>query len=114
MSTLRPFFTRPIRAKKIILAVGHRCELCGSEQALDDLLIDTFLDEDLAEEHPPSHMEGFLLVLCFRCHSDLQEFKVPGEELDILIRQRDEAVRQKIREILEYNPKPYTPPDVDI
>lgn len=114
MSTLRFFTTYPIKAKKIKLAVGSRCELCSREHMLDNLEIHTTIDEDVAQQHPPAALEGFLLVLCTWCHCDLHVFAVPTFDQQALIRERPEMVRQVIREILSYTPKPYTPPDTDM
>jgi len=52
-----------------------------------------------------------LLVLCPRCHHDLHSFSVPLADQRELIAYRPYRVKQAIRAILGYRPKPYTPPD---
>lgn len=114
MSTLRFFATNPIKAKKIKLSVGSRCEICDREMALDDLEIHTFINgADFERTHLPS-LERFLLVLCSWCHWDLHAFDVTTADQEKLVEQRCEAIRQEIRKILAYISKSYTPPDTDL
>ncbi|MDD1672592.1 MAG: hypothetical protein LUO82_06295 [Methanomicrobiales archaeon] len=114
MTTLRFFYTYPIKAKKIKLVVSLRCELCGREHPLDELGIHTMIDEKVAQQQLPADLEGFLLVLCTWCHWDLHAFSVPISEQEELIRERPEMIRHQIRQILAYTPKPYTPPNTDM
>lgn len=114
MSTLRFLDTHAIKAKKIKIAVGHRCELCGRESPIDDLEIHALIDEQQAEGRLPVDLESFLLVLCFSCHSDLHRYGVTFDEESLLVSQRSAESRKNIRDILSYTPKPYTPPDTDM
>lgn len=109
MSTLRFFNTHYVKAKRTNLAIEARCELCGTEQALDNLEIHTFIDEDEAGEIPFTELKWFLLVLCSRCHYDLHRFLAATSEQEVLIQRRRNEIRQKIREILAYNQTIYTP-----
>lgn len=114
MSTFRFFNTHHIRAKRINLAAEARCELCGKEEGLDDLEIPSLIDEEAADKVPLHERESFLLVLCPRCHHDLHRFSAPLDEQQILIQMRREDIRQKIRVLLSYVPRSYTPPDSDM
>lgn len=112
--TFRFFNTHHIRAKRIKRAAEARCELCGKEEGLDDLEIHSLIDEEAAEKVPLHEREPFLLVLCSRCHHDLHRFSAPPDEQQILIQTRRENIRQKIRDLLSYVPRSYTPPDSDM
>lgn len=114
MSAHRFFLSHPIRGKKIKLAVGLRCELCGTGKPPDYLEIHTFADEDPTLEIAPADLEGSLLVLCSRCHHDLHAFDTTSEQQELLVRERPVAVRDEIRKILVYVPRPYTPPETDM
>jgi hypothetical protein len=118
MSLLSITIENPARGNRIKRAVGSRCELCGSEEALDNLVVHTIVGKEAGEEHPPLGMEPcmepFLLVLCFRCHGAMHAFDAPRGEQEALARQRPEPLRHKIRKILSYVPRPYTPPDTDM
>jgi hypothetical protein len=114
MSILRITIENPVRGNRIKRAVGLRCELCGSEEALDNLVVHAITSEDTGEEQPPGFMEPFLLVLCFRCHNAMHVFDAPPREQEELARQRPETLRREIRRILSCVPRPYTPPDTDM
>ena len=114
MSTLRFFLANHIKVKKIKLVIGSRCELCSREYALENLEIHTFLEKEVAAGHPPAYLERFLLVLCSRCHGELHTHAVSVPEQEALVQERPEPVREEIRAILAYMPKPYQPPEVDL
>ena len=101
----------PIRGNRIKRAVGSRCELCGKEEAPDNLVVHTIPGDG---ERPPGFMEPFLLVLCFRCHDAVHVFAAPPDEQEGLARQRPDAIRHEIRRILTCVPRPYTPPPTDM
>jgi len=114
MSTHRFFIDHPIRAKRVKIAVGCCCEICGSILPLEGLEIHA-LDpgrEAMRAGTTPSGEE--ILVLCFRCHEDVHEFLLPLEEQAWIVGMRDAEKRKKIREILSYVPRSYTPPESDI
>jgi hypothetical protein len=111
---LRYFAIHPIRAKKIKLAVGSVCELCGRDASLDDLEIHTFRTEEEASAHPPADWERFLLILCTWCHWDLHAYEIPIAEQEAMVDERPQGVRCAIREILAHVARPYTPPDTDL
>lgn len=114
MSTLRYFNTHYIKAKKVKLAAGSRCELCGYEERIEGLEIHALIDEERADGIPISGLEGHILVLCTRCHHDLHRFGAPVAEQENLVRRRDLDTRRIIREILSYLPRQYAPPDSDM
>ena len=106
--------THAIKAKKIKLTAGLRCELCGKQTALEDLEIHTLIDEEQASERPPVDLESFLLVLCFLCHHDLHRYGTSFHEQSLLVNQRPAEIRMRMREILAYVPRTYIPPDTDL
>jgi len=114
MSTLRFLLEHPIRARKVKEAVGSKCELCGKISNTDDLEVHTFIDPGKEQEMPAEELECFLLVICQRCHEDLHNLVAGSRAQEILVRQREESVRKKIRAILGYSPRPYNPPDSDV
>ena len=114
MSVLSITIQNPIRGNRIKRAVGLRCEVCGSGEALDNLVVHTIIGEEVGEEQPPGYMEPFLLVLCFRCHDAIHTFDAPPGQQETLARQRPEPLRKEIRRILSYIPRPYTPPDTNM
>jgi len=114
MSTPRFLLEHPLRARKVKEAVGSKCELCGKISNTDEIEVHTFIDTGKEQEMPAEELECFLLVLCSRCHDDLHDLPAGCEAQEMLVRQREESVRKKIRAILGYSPRPYNPPDSDI
>jgi len=114
MSLLRISIAKPIRGNRIKRAAGSRCELCGKEEAVDNLVVHTIIGDEEVYEYSPGCMEPFLLVLCFRCHEAVHVFAAPEDEQEALALQRPAAVRRVIRHILAAVPRPYTPPGTDI
>ena len=114
MSVLSITIQNPIRGNRIKRAVGLRCELCGDEEALDNLVVHAIIGEEREKDQSPEVMEPFLLVLCSRCHNAIHAFDAPPGEQEALARQRPETLRHEIRRILSYIPRPYTPPDTDM
>lgn len=114
MSTHRFFIDHPIRAKKVKLATGCCCELCGSSLPLEGLEIHTFSIGMQSVPPQPAVLEEHLLVLCARCHADIHEFSLPVSEQEWLVRMRDGHKKEEICSILGYVPRRYTPPESDI
>jgi hypothetical protein len=88
MSLLSITLKNPVRGNRIKRAVGSRCELCGGEEALDNLVVHAIIGEEEGEDQSPEVMEPFLLVLCFRCHNAIHAFDAPSGEQEALARQR--------------------------
>ena len=100
MSFLIITIENPVRGNRIKRAVDLRCELCGSEEALDNLVVHTIVGEGVREAQPTASMEPFLLVLCFKCHDAMHAFDAPPGEQEALARQRPEPVHREICRIL--------------
>ncbi len=114
MSTPRFLLEHPIRARKVKEAVGSKCELCGKAEEADSLEVHAFVNEDREGALPAEDLEGWLLVLCSRCHDDLHDLPAGCEAQEMLVGQREDSARRMIRAILGYIPKSYTPPDSDV
>ncbi len=114
MSFLGITLKNPIRGNRIKRAVGSRCEVCGCEEYLENLVVHTIIEEEEAFGHPPDCMEPFLLILCFQCHEAIHALDAPRHSQEALTMQRPEPLRREIRRILASVPRPYTPPDTDM
>lgn len=114
ISLISVSIAKPIRGNRVKRAVGSRCELCGKEEALDNLVVHASIEEEGELEQHPVLMEPFLLVLCFRCHDAVHVFAALLDEQEALARQRPATIREEIQEILARVPRPYTPPGTDI
>ena len=114
MSFLSITMKNPIRGNRIKRAVGSRCEVCGCEEYLENLVVHTIIEEEEAFGHHPEQMEPFLLVLCFPCHDAIHALDAPRSSQEELARQRPEPLRREIRRILSSVPRRYTPPDTDM
>jgi hypothetical protein len=102
-----------VKTKRIKLAVESRCEICGRQAGLEDMGIHSFLEE-AEDSYEPADLEQFLLVLCNGCHRDIHSYPITIQEQESLIQTRHKPVRENIRAILAYNPKPYSPPEIDM
>ncbi|HPM62356.1 MAG TPA: HNH endonuclease signature motif containing protein [Methanoregulaceae archaeon] len=114
MSFLSITMKNTIRGNRIKRAVGSRCEVCGCEEYLENLVVHTIIEEEEAFGHHPEQMEPFLLVLCFPCHDAIHALDAPRSSQEELARQRPEPLHTVIRRILSSVPRPYTPPDTDM
>jgi hypothetical protein len=104
----------PVRIKRIILATGCRCELCGKEILAADLEVHTIGPAGDRTGESTADLERELLVLCPRCHHDVHEEGVGDEDQRALLAFRRPEVTEEIRKILSTKPKPYVPPEVDL
>lgn len=114
MSTHRFFIDHPIRAKKVKLATGCCCELCGSSLPLEGLEIHTFSPGKQSVPPQPVVLEEHLLVLCARCHADIHESYLPVADQEWLVRMRDAHKKKEICAVIGYVPRRYIPPESDI
>ena len=114
MSFLHITLKNPIRGNRIKRAVGSQCEVCGTKEALENLVVHTIIEEGEGNEHSPGSMEPYLLVLCFRCHDAIHALDTPRSSQEALAWQRPEPLHRQIRQILSSVPRPYTPPDTDM
>lgn len=108
-----PLKLNPVKERRVKRSVGCRCELCG-EAFPADLLEIHLLPGDGRRVKPGPDLQREILVLCPRCHREIHEFRVPRADQKTIVRSRPAGIRREIRAILGYNPKPYTPPDVDL
>jgi hypothetical protein len=103
----------PVKSKKVKLAAGSRCELCG--EAYPPVLLEIHLlpgDGKRARQGPDLQRE--ILVLCPGCHREIHDCRVPRADQKTLVRSRPSQVRREIRAILGFQPGPYTPPESDL
>ena len=104
----------PVRIKRIILATGCRCELCGKEIPAADMDVHTIRTAGDRTGEVTADLEREILVLCPRCHHDVHEQGTGEEEQRELLSFRKPEVIQEIRKILSTKLKPYVPPEVDL
>ena len=104
----------PVRIKRIILATGCRCELCGKEILAADLEVHTIGAAGDRTGGSTADLERDLLVLCPRCHREVHEQAIGEDEQRALMAFRAAEVIEEIRKILSTKPKPYVPPEVDL
>lgn len=104
----------PVKAKRVKLAAGSRCEICNGEFPLPILEIHLISRAGGRREKPGPDLQREILVLCSPCHRQVHEFRVPRADQKTLVRSRSARVRREIRAILGYNPRPYTPPEADL
>ncbi|MEM2123925.1 MAG: hypothetical protein QXL43_01145 [Methanolinea sp.] len=115
MSTERYFTDHPARARRVKVALGCRCEICGDLLPPDALEVHSVPPRGERENREdPARLEGSVLFLCPRCHADVHEFDVPPRLQRRIVRARDPSAREEIRRILARVPRPYTPPETDI
>ncbi|MGA2161080.1 MAG: hypothetical protein ABSG28_02610 [Methanoregula sp.] len=107
-----PGLTR-VQEKKLKLAVEGRCELCSEYFALPFLEIHR-ISRRLYREmvRDPSTR---ILVVCHLCHHHIHRLPVRVKDQRAIVSRRSFSVRQDIRKVLGYTPKPYFPPyDTDL
>ena len=102
-----------MKERRLKSSVGCCCELCG-EAYPSDLLEIHLLPGARNQREPGPDLQREILVLCPRCHLQIHEFRLPRADQKILVRSRPAEVRKRIRAILGYHPKPYTPPESDL
>lgn len=113
MTSASESILNPVKAKKIKMAVGSACELCGRDYPLRDLEIH-LIQGGMFAEQAASDLCRNLLVLCPSCHYAIHDHRCPVKDQHHLVRYRSEGIAEAIRQILAHRPKPYRPPDVDM
>jgi hypothetical protein len=98
----------PVQEKKLKVAVEQNCELCSEYFAPEFLEIHR-ISRRLYREmvRDPSTR---ILVVCHLCHQHIHRLPVRVKDQRALVSHRSFFVRQDIRKILGYTPKPYSPP----
>ena len=102
-----PGLTR-VQEKKLKIAVEGNCELCSEYFALQFLEIHR-ISRRLYREmvRDPSTR---ILVVCHLCHHHIHRLPLRIRDQRAIVSRRSFFVRQDIRTILGYIPKPYSPP----
>ena len=98
-----------MQEKMLKRAVEGNCELCSEYFPLGLLEIHR-ISRRLYREmvRDPS---ARILVVCHLCHDHIHRLPVLVKDQRALVSRRSFYVRQDIRRILGYTPKPYSPPD---
>jgi hypothetical protein len=104
----------PVKAKRVKLAAGARCEICDGEFPLSILEIHLILQEGGRRTRGGPDLQREILILCPACHREIHTYRIPRADQKILVRSRQPGVRREMRRILGYKPKPYSPPEVDL
>jgi hypothetical protein len=99
----------PAQEKKLKIVVEGCCELCSEYFAFPLLEIHR-ISRRLYREmvRDPSTR---VLVVCHLCHQHIHRLPVRVKDQRAIVAGRSFFVRQDIRAILGYVPKPYAPPD---
>jgi hypothetical protein len=113
MTSASESLLNPVKAKKVKLAVGAACELCGREYPLRSLEIHRIQGETYAPR-TKDDLQHEILVLCPSCHHAIHAFSCPKEDQERLVGCRHAEIAEEIGRILAYRAKPYTPPEVDL
>ena len=106
----------PEQIKRIGQAIGSRCEFCSIRFPAPLLYFHCIYGENTAPDEKED-LEQMILVVCPVCHGLLHSLPPERRTWSMqkrLIRNRPLGVKRKIREILGYRSRPYTPPPVDI
>ncbi|HNY89625.1 MAG TPA: hypothetical protein PKL35_07585 [Methanoregulaceae archaeon] len=98
----------PEKSRELKSATGCRCENCSLEYPLALLEVHT-IGSTLSVETPHIDLQYYLLVLCPSCSRSFRSGKVALSLQRDLVRLRNRQVRRRMRAILSYQPKPYTP-----
>jgi hypothetical protein len=104
----------PVKAKRVKLAAGSRCEICDGEFRLSILEIHLVPREGGRSASAGPDLQREILILCPACHREIHAFRIPRADQKILVRSRPSGVRREMRRVLGYKPKPYSPPEVDL
>lgn len=106
----------PTKRKRIWLAIGCACEICGNDLRLEDFVIHHVRGDESEREAAEAEgsLERSILALCPECHRAIHAYHVPFHDQHALIKSRPHPVAEEIRAILSYQPRPYTPPDTDM
>lgn len=98
----------------IVMAVGGACEWCRERYPLSLFEIHRIYPGDACPDRVRSDPQKGILVLCPICHRHVHDDSVPEDEQKEVIRNRPGPVRNQLRQVLGYSPRPYTPPETDI
>jgi hypothetical protein len=101
--------TSAVLVKKLKIAVEQTCELCHEYFPVSSLEIHTISRRNYKEMvRDPS---ARILIVCSTCHNHIHQLPVPVGKQRALVKARSFFIRQDVRRILGYKPKPYHAPD---
>jgi hypothetical protein len=98
-----------VKEENLKTAVENTCELCH------DYYPPSLLEIHVISRRPTKEMKRDpstrILVVCELCHTHIHTLPVPVAKQRAVVKNRSFYVRQDIRKILGYMPKPYQAPD---
>ncbi|HPA08308.1 MAG TPA: hypothetical protein PK477_05905 [Methanoregulaceae archaeon] len=98
----------PAKSRELKSATGCRCENCSLEYPFALLEVHTF-GSARSMETPHTDLQKYLLVLCPSCSRSFRSGLIEVPLQRDLVRVRNRQIRRRMRAILSYQPKPYTP-----
>ncbi len=99
----------PVKARRIRITTGGRCENCSN--AFPPTVLEIHVIGSLPAVGDISwDLQKHLLVLCPACHRSFRSGQVEESLQRELVRHRSREVRKQIRDILGYHPAKYVPP----
>jgi len=98
-----------VQEENLKTAVEGTCELC--QDYFPSLLLSIHLISRRPTKETKRDPSTGILVVCGLCHDHIHRLPVPVAKQRVLVRNRSFFVRQDIRKILGYVPRPYHPPD---
>jgi len=99
----------PVQAQKIKIAAESTCELCREYHPVSLLeihMISRRIYREMVRD--PS---ARILVVCEPCHRHIHKLPVLVKKQRAIVKDRPFHMRQDMRRVLGYKPKPYLPPD---
>lgn len=106
----------PEQRQGILQATGSRCEFCSIRFPAALLGIHCIFGKNEVPDEE-GDLDQVILVVCPVCHGLLHALPQESRTWSMqkrLIRNRPLGVKRKIREVLGYRSRPYTPPPVDL
>lgn len=103
-----------IKRRKIWIVLDCRCEICGEEFQLDQLIFHYVSARHVCGFEVNQLVEESILLLCPLCHHEIHTRQISIEEQLKIVSSRPSKIREQLGRILSYHPKPYTPPDTDL
>ena len=98
----------PVKARRLRIASGGRCENCST--TFLPIVLGIHLIGNPPDRGPSPDLQKHLLVLCPACRRSFCSGRVEESLQRELVRHRPREVRNLMREILGYRPRKYVPP----
>lgn len=100
----------PVKVKLLKIATGGGCENCGNAFPLALLEIHVIgSPPDCGGEQ--NDLQKHLLVLCSDCRRSFRSGQIADSLQHELVRHRPVGIRRAMRELMNYHPRRYSPPD---